>query len=94
MSRKEVEIIDFAYLGEEFRALILAAPETSASERLTATELEVARLVAEGHSAKAIARERGTSPRTVHHQLARTYEKLGVSSRTELCLALNGQGGD
>jgi DNA-binding NarL/FixJ family response regulator len=31
-----------------------------------------------------IARERGTSPRTVAHQITSTYQKLGVSSRREL----------
>jgi DNA-binding NarL/FixJ family response regulator len=35
-----------------------------------------------------IARERGTSPRTVAHQITSTYQKLGVSSRREL-LALS-----
>jgi DNA-binding CsgD family transcriptional regulator len=31
----------------------------------------------------AIARERGTSPRTVAHQISSSYQKLGVSSRRE-----------
>jgi DNA-binding NarL/FixJ family response regulator len=37
-----------------------------------------------GKRAAAIARERGTSPRTVAHQISSTYQKLGVSSRREL----------
>ena len=37
-----------------------------------------------GKRSAAIARERGTSPRTVAHQITSTYQKLGVSSRREL----------
>ena len=37
-----------------------------------------------GKRIAAIARERGTSPRTVAHQVTSTYQKLGVSSRREL----------
>jgi len=37
-----------------------------------------------GKRIAAIARERGTSPRTVAHQITSTYQKLGVSSRREL----------
>lgn len=37
-----------------------------------------------GKRTAAIARERGTSPRTVAHQITSTYQKLGVSSRREL----------
>lgn len=37
-----------------------------------------------GKGIAAIARERGTSPRTVAHQITSTYQKLGVSSRREL----------
>jgi DNA-binding NarL/FixJ family response regulator len=38
-----------------------------------------------GKRIAAIARERGTSPRTVACQITRTYQKLHVSSRRELC---------
>lgn len=51
---------------------------------LTKAEQEVARLVCEGLSNIAIAERRGTSARTVANQLARVFEKLGVSSRVEL----------
>jgi DNA-binding CsgD family transcriptional regulator len=36
----------------------------------------------------AIARERGTSPRTVGHQIASVYRKLDISSRRELLTRL------
>lgn len=41
-----------------------------------------------GKRIAAIARERGTSPRTVAHQITSTYQKLGVSSRRELLALL------
>lgn len=41
-----------------------------------------------GKPIAAIACERGTSPRTVAHQIASTYQKLGVSSRRELIALL------
>jgi DNA-binding NarL/FixJ family response regulator len=42
----------------------------------------------EGESIAAIARDRGTSSRTVSHQIASAYRKLGVSSRRELLALL------
>ena len=52
---------------------------------LTPTERHVATLVIRGQSTAAIARARGTSPRTIANQLAAIYAKLGVRSRRELC---------
>src|SRR5262249_4952007 len=54
----------------------------SGAERARVTGL------AEGKSVAAIARERGTSPRTVSHQLASIYKKLGASSRREVLALL------
>jgi DNA-binding CsgD family transcriptional regulator len=51
---------------------------------LTPTERHVATLVIRGQSTAAIARARGTSPRTIANQLAAIYAKLGVRSRREL----------
>ncbi len=58
----------------------------SADDRpcLTTRETEVVRLVARSFSNKAIAHELGISPRTVEGHLNHVYEKLGVTSRTEL----------
>lgn len=41
-----------------------------------------------GKRVAAIARERGTSPRTVSNQIANVYRKLGVSSRREVLALL------
>ena len=51
---------------------------------LTERESEVATLAASGLSNKEIAVRLGTSPRTVGNQLQSVYQKLGVSSRSEL----------
>jgi DNA-binding CsgD family transcriptional regulator len=53
-------------------------------ESLTAAERDVLRRALDGLSTRAIAQERGTSPRTVAHQLAAIYAKLGVRCRREL----------
>jgi predicted ATPase/DNA-binding CsgD family transcriptional regulator len=49
---------------------------------LTARELDVLRLVAQGLTDAQVAEELVISPRTVHSHLASIYNKLGVSSRT------------
>jgi DNA-binding CsgD family transcriptional regulator len=51
---------------------------------LTQRELEVARLVAERKSNKAIGRELGMATRTASTHLSNIYHKLGISSRGEL----------
>lgn len=53
---------------------------------LTPAEQEIAAGVVAGRSNAEIAAQRGTSPRTVAKQLERIYERLGVSSRAELCV--------
>ena len=52
------------------------------SAGVTAREVEVLRLVAEGLTTGAIASRLALSPRTVHAHLRSTYGKLGVGSRT------------
>jgi DNA-binding NarL/FixJ family response regulator len=57
---------------------------------MTSAELAVAELVIAGRSNREIAATRATSPRTVANQLRAIYQKLGVSSRTELLASLSG----
>lgn len=57
---------------------------------LTEAERAVARDAISGLSNAAIARRRGSSPRTVANQLAAIYRKLGVTSRAELVVTLTG----
>lgn len=53
---------------------------------LTARELEVLQLLAEGLSNKEMARALGVAPRTINFHLDNLYSKLGVSSRTEAAI--------
>lgn len=53
-------------------------------QTLTATELEVARLVAERLTTAEIARELSLSPHTVVTHVRHIYSKLGIASRQEL----------
>ena len=55
---------------------------------LTARELQVLRLLAEGQGGAAIARCLSRSPRTVEHHIASVYAKLGLSNRIDLLLKL------
>jgi DNA-binding CsgD family transcriptional regulator len=55
-------------------------------QRLTKRERQVAELVAEGRSAGEIARHLHIGRRTVETHVARTYAKLGITSRVELIL--------
>lgn len=56
---------------------------------LTASERRVAALVAAGRTNKQVAQELFITVKTVETHLARTYQKLGISSRAELADALS-----
>jgi len=55
---------------------------------LSATESEIARLVATGRTNREVAASLHLSARTVEWNLSKLYRKLGVRSRTELARAL------
>jgi DNA-binding CsgD family transcriptional regulator len=63
----------------------------TARVRLTQGELETAMQAAAGRSNKQIAAEMQLSVRTVESHLQRAYEKLGISGRHELAVALQDQ---
>ncbi|MER6679989.1 helix-turn-helix transcriptional regulator [Streptomyces olivaceoviridis] len=65
-----------------------------AHEKLTAQELQVARLAAKGMSNKEIADSIYLSHRTVSSHLYRVYPKLGITSRAQLAAALQDSGDD
>lgn len=54
-----------------------------ASMGISAREVEVLEMLAAGHANKVIARRLDISPNTVKTHVARLYEKLQVSSRTQ-----------
>ncbi len=58
-----------------------AKSATTYPDRLTAREVEVPRLVAQGLTDIQIAEQLVISPRTVNFHLTSIYSKLGVSSR-------------
>jgi DNA-binding NarL/FixJ family response regulator len=59
-----------------------ASPTAPSGNELTAREIEVLQLVAEGLSDADVAERLVVSPRTVHSHLRSIYRKLGVSSRS------------
>jgi len=61
-----------------------AQPRLPLASALTPAEREVALLIARGLSNAAIARCRGSRPRTVANQLASILRKLGACSRLEV----------
>jgi DNA-binding CsgD family transcriptional regulator len=94
----EEAVADFDRLG----AAAFAARARSELERiggrrpskggLTATERQIAELVAEGRSNKEVAAALFMSVKTVEANLSRTYAKLGIRSRTGLARHLGGEG--
>jgi DNA-binding CsgD family transcriptional regulator len=66
----------------------LPSRDTSGPGSLTASELRVARMAAEGFSNPEIARALFVVPKTVETHLSRAYRKLGVRGRAELAKAL------
>ena len=58
-----------------------AEPGRAADAGLSAREIEVLRLVAQGLTDRDVAERLIVSPRTVHSHLASIYTKLGVTSR-------------
>jgi DNA-binding CsgD family transcriptional regulator len=72
---------------EQFREIGAKPPTRSpgeGTEALTGREVEIARLVAQRKSNKAIGRSLGISARTVSTHLSNIFKKLGVDSRGEL----------
>lgn len=61
-------------------------------DSLTASELRVADLAADGHTNNQIAQALFVTPRTVETHLTNAYAKLGIRSRHELPAALEGSG--
>lgn len=72
-----------AALTHKLMARIAGDNAETALEALTARELEILTLTGKGFTNKAIGAQLGISERTVQNHLARIFEKLQASSRTE-----------
>ena len=76
--------------AERARAELRASGEAarkrdpSTIDQLTPQELQIARLVAQGHSNKEVAAQLFLSPRTIDYHLRNVFAKLGITSRTQL----------
>ena len=58
-------------------------PRHDLSDDLTQREIEILQLVAEGLSNKSVAQRLSVSENTIKYHLGKTFQKLGVQSRTE-----------
>jgi DNA-binding NarL/FixJ family response regulator len=76
-------VMDGALLPPKKRALPSEAESNAPSDALTARELEVLQLVADGLSNHRIATRLGISDHTVKFHINAILEKLGADSRTE-----------
>jgi DNA-binding CsgD family transcriptional regulator/tetratricopeptide (TPR) repeat protein len=63
-------------------------PKNSTDEQLTAQELQVALIVAEGATNREVAAQLFLSPKTIEFHLSHIFRKLGLRSRTELARRL------
>jgi DNA-binding NarL/FixJ family response regulator len=63
-----------------------ATPATDAAAELTSRELDVLRLLGEGHPNKTIATTLGITERTARTHVSKILAKLGLSSRTQAAL--------
>jgi DNA-binding CsgD family transcriptional regulator len=83
-------------LGERAAALRAAAPVPPATPSwpagLTGREVEVLRLIAAGHSNRAIAEALFISPNTVLHHVSNIFAKTGVANRAEAAAYATRQG--
>jgi DNA-binding NarL/FixJ family response regulator len=69
-------------------ALAQLTPAAPSQVSLSDAERAIVTSILDGKRVAAIAQERGTSIRTVAHQITSTYKKLGISSRRELLALL------
>lgn len=83
----DIEGLELVGKHEEADALVIAAakvgPEPDAMTALTARELEVLALLAEGASNKQIARRLSISAHTAKYHVASLLDKLDAVSRTD-----------
>ncbi len=77
-------MVRFDSLDGEMMVMEFPIDETTGGDALTPAEHAVVAAIEAGKSNGQIARERGTSARTVANQVASLFRKLNVGSRAEL----------
>ena len=86
-----VRIVGFVTVGKRRYSICSDQPGvTSPIDVLTARELQIAVLIAQGFDSKAIGRRLGISHSTVGTHRTRVYAKLGVVSRRALAVRIAG----
>jgi DNA-binding NarL/FixJ family response regulator len=89
-ARDSFDALGFARLAQRARLELRAAGEGSSRreprpwDELTAQELQIARLAADGLSNREIGQQLFISHRTVGAHLYKIFPKLGVTSRSQL----------
>jgi DNA-binding CsgD family transcriptional regulator len=81
---QQVPLSAWQHTSIPYAAVSALRPERRLRGVLSDAEFKVVRALLEGFSHTQIARERGTSPRTIANQLATAFRRMGVSSRGEL----------
>ena len=93
-ARESFDALGFHGLSETARRELRASGETSAQrtpdarDRLTSQELQIAEMAATGLSNREIGQKLYLSHRTVESHLYRIFPKLGITSRSQLGVAL------
>ena len=86
-----VRIVGFVTIAKRRYSICSDQPGVSSpTDVLTARELQIAVLIAQGIDSKAIGRRLGISSSTVGTHRTRVYSKLGVASRRALAVRIAG----
>ena len=94
-ARNSLDALEFARLADQARLELRAAGESSSRreprpwDQLTAQELQIAQLAADGLSNREIGDQLYISHRTVGAHLYRIFPKLGITSRSQLHAAIS-----
>jgi ATP/maltotriose-dependent transcriptional regulator MalT len=96
MSRDSLEALGASLWAERAREQLRASREkqhngSEARLELTEQELQIAEMAAQGMSNREIGHRLYISPRTVGSHLYRIFPKLGVASRAQLSVVLDGR---
>jgi len=78
--------LDPSLTAQLFTAMRRPSPTAPVIEPLTAREMDILRLVAQGHDNRTIAQTLFLSEKTVGNRLSEIFQKLGVTNRTQAAL--------